>query len=267
MLQKLFCQIENQLFEYTPDGYTDISLPLTPGGDNPNCYYAEQPSASVIRFGDSFVGSVALGGTCNYQKLTLTPHGNGTHTECSAHITDSSLTVNESLKKFSVSALLISIDPANLKNGDLLVTEKAVTEAIESNTEISFPEALIIRTLPNENTKKYRAYSGTNPPYLEPSLGTFLRKRNFKHLLVDLPSVDREEDGGKLSVHRGFWNVPASPSEEASITELIFVPEKTPDGVYLLQFGIPNIALDAVPSRILIFPLKKTDKHTLNTGE
>jgi hypothetical protein len=34
----------------------------------------------------------------------------------------------------------------------------------------------------------------------------FLRKRN-QHLLIDLPSVDKEKDEGKLLAHKAFGNV------------------------------------------------------------
>ncbi len=57
-----------------------IGMVLVPNGINANCYYANQPKAHIIRMGD-WVGSVAEGGTVNYQTITFTPHGNGTHTE------------------------------------------------------------------------------------------------------------------------------------------------------------------------------------------
>ena len=59
----------------------DISLPLKEGAENPNCYWAEPVKFETI-VADNFIGSVQRGGPVNYQKLTLTPHGNGTHTEC-----------------------------------------------------------------------------------------------------------------------------------------------------------------------------------------
>jgi hypothetical protein len=42
-----------------------------------------------------------------------------------------------------------------------------------------------------------KKYSHTNPPYLEEAAALSLRKLN-KHLLIDLPSVDKEKDEGKL---------------------------------------------------------------------
>jgi hypothetical protein len=76
-------------------------------------------------------------------------------------------------------------------------------------------------------------------------------------LLVDFPSVDREQDEGRLSCHKIFWNYPENPRTDHSITELIYVPDTIKDGFYLLQHNISNIKLDAAPSRPTLFPFTK----------
>jgi hypothetical protein len=35
----------------------------------------------------------------------------------------------------------------------------------------------------------------------------FLHESGIQHLLIDLPSVDKEKDEGKLLAHKAFWNV------------------------------------------------------------
>jgi arylformamidase len=124
---------------------------------------------------------------------------------------------------------------------------------------IQFPkaQALIIRTLPNLEEKKTKDYSGTNPPFLAPEAGEWLRTKEYTHLLVDLPSVDKEEDGGKLSVHRGFWDIPNKPRKDCTITELIWVPPHTADGLYLLNLQVSAWNTDAAPSRPVIYPMVK----------
>ncbi len=62
-----------------------------------------------------------------------------------------------------------------------------------------------------------------------------LNKAKIEHLLIDLPSVDRESDGGKLEFHHAFWGVPNDPQFHKTITELIFVPNHIPDGDYILN--------------------------------
>jgi arylformamidase len=57
-------------------------------------------------------------------------------------------------------------------------------------------QAIIIRTLPNSDQKIKAVHSGKNPVYLTPDAAKFLNQQGIKHLLLDLPSVDREEDQG-----------------------------------------------------------------------
>jgi kynurenine formamidase len=117
-------------------------------------------------------------------------------------------------------------------------------------------KAVVLRTLPNPEAKKQTDYSGTNPPYLEPGGVEWLRSQGVEHLLVDLPSVDREKDGGALAAHKAFWGLPGHPRPGATITELIYVPPYLPDGRYLLNLQVAAFDNDASPSRPLLFPAK-----------
>lgn len=49
-------------------------------------------------------------------------------------------------------------------------------------------------------------FSGTNPVYLAPSAATYIAcVLDCYHLLVDLPSIDREDDGGCLLAHKAIF--------------------------------------------------------------
>ena len=247
-------------YEFDPAAPLDISLPLAPGPDQVNCFWAEAVQFDTIRVGD-FVGSVALGGSTNYQRVHLTPHGNGTHTECYGHISpDPNATLNQCLRRFLFAARLVSVAPRPQPNGDLVVLLADVQAALarQANTA-DLPEALILRTLPNDAAKRQRQYSGTNPTYLEPALAEFLATHNVQHLLLDLPSVDREEDGGQLLAHHAFWRYPQQPRCGATITELIFVPDEVTDGLYLLNLQITSLELDASPSKPVLYKLIETE--------
>ena len=236
---------------FSPENPLDISLPLKPGSDNVNCFWAEPVAFDTIRIG-SFVGSVAEGGCTNYQRVHVTPHGNGTHTECYGHISpDPEATIYNCLKKFLFVAQLISVKPQTQHNGDLVV----LLEDLKPHFSAEKPEALIIRTLPNQETKQTAQYSGTNPTYLEPALAQFLVENGVEHLLVDLPSVDREEDNGELLAHHAFWQYPHKTRQNATITELIFVPDSVADGLYLLNIQITSLTLDASPSKPVLYRL------------
>lgn len=251
----LSTQINQQSYVFDSSKGIDISLPMFFEADkqNPNCYYAEPPNKQIIRFGDSFVGDVAEGGSCNYLKINLTPHGNGTHTECFGHISSQAATLPNALNEFLFAAALISVAPTMLKNGDQVITLKDILTFEKMLNDDC--KALIIRTLPNESDKKIKQYSGTNPPYLAHEIGEFLVQKDIKHLLVDLPSVDRESDEGKLAMHKSFWQFPDAPRADCTITELVYVPNQTADGIYLLNLQAPNLHLDAVPSRPILYAL------------
>jgi len=244
-------QLSEQSFSFDSSKAIDLTLPFIPNGLNANCYYADQPKASVISMGD-FVGSVALGGTVNYQKITFTPHGNGTHTECLGHITDNpSHTIDKAISDSLVPAYLVSVEP-ELIGEDLVIGLKTIQEL---NLENKGAKALIIRTLPNTD-KEFKQYSNTNPPYLAPEIGAYLAEIGIEHLVVDLPSVDKEVDGGLLQVHNGFWQTGGEVRTNATITELAFIPTESEDGLYILQLGIPRWVSDAAPSRLLLYSLE-----------
>ena len=79
---------------------------------------------------------------------------------------------------------------------------------IEEVLEKGEVSSLVIRTLPNTTDKQARNYSGTNPPYLHHEAVEYMVECGIDHLLLDLPSVDREVDEGKLLAHRAFWQYP-----------------------------------------------------------
>jgi hypothetical protein len=57
--------------------------------------------------------------------------------------------------------------------------------------------------LPNDTDKLSRKYSHTDPPFGWRA-ALFLRESGIQHLLIDLPSVDKEKDEGKLLAHKAF---------------------------------------------------------------
>jgi kynurenine formamidase len=197
---------------------------------------------------------VQEGGACNCENLHFNAHGNGTHTECVGHISEERITINQTLKVFFAIAQVISVTPIQSDNGDLIVTLESVSKQFKNGVE-----ALIIRTLPNYDNKKLKQYSGNNPTYLALKLGVFLAEQNIKHLLVDLPSVDKEEDGGELATHHAFWQYPYKTRFEATITELVFVDNEIEDDIYLLNLQIASFESDASPSKPVLYSMKCLD--------
>jgi arylformamidase len=228
----------------------DISIPLEPGDDKVNCFYAPPVEIWPVVAGD-FIGSTDHGGLLNFKNVKLNPHGNGTHTECVGHIAKEPYTINQCLKTFHHVARLITVTPEIAENGDLVIYKSQLQE-IFKNANV---KALVIRTLPNDTSKLTRNYSGANPPYFHHETITFLVEQGIDHLLTDLPSVDREQDEGRLLAHKAFWQYPEDVRDGATITELIFVPDEIEDGLYLLNMQITSLELDASPSKPVIYQL------------
>lgn len=228
----------------------DISLPLTASG-GVEAFYLPSMHVEPFRAG-AFVGDVAQGGPCNVNTVTLNPHGNGTHTETVGHISRKKETVQEYVKKFWFVADLVSVDPSRLFEDMVILPEQLQTVLQDAD------EALIIRTRPNEATKANRHYSGTNPVYLHHEAAELIREAGVRHLLIDLPSVDKEEDGGVLKAHHAFWNHPGNTRRDATITELIYVPDHVPDGRYLLNLQVISIENDASPSKPVLYRIYRS---------
>jgi kynurenine formamidase len=227
----------------------DLSLPLHSGNSNPNAFHIPFPRFEPITVGD-FVGSVAKGSSANCENLFLNAHGNGTHTECIGHITLERNTINGCLKKFHFMAQVISLASVQTENGDNIIPLGNAELWLNTNVE-----AVVIRTLPNSPNKRLQQYSGNNPTYLSPDLCKFFANKGIKHLLVDLPSVDREEDGGAMAAHKAFWQYPENARMDATLTEMAYVPSEVEDGIYFLNLQIASFESDASPSKPVLYPI------------
>jgi len=234
----------------------DISIPLTNTDENPIAWYIEKPSIEPVVFGD-WIGKVSEGkSSTNFNNIFFNPHGHGTHTECLGHITNDFYSINQSLKQFFFTAKLITVEPEKIGD-DFVITKKCISTSLN----VTPIEALIIRTLPNQLDKKSRKYSNTNPPYLAEDAAIFIRESEIQHLLIDLPSVDKEHDEGKLLAHKAFWNVKdtvnlnADARLNATITEMIYVSDEIEDGNYILNLQIASFENDASPSKPILYKI------------
>ncbi|MFT4779578.1 MAG: kynurenine formamidase [Flavobacteriales bacterium] len=232
-------------------GY-DLSIPLVAGPNRLAAWYVPEITIETVR-ADGWVGSVAEGGSVNFRSIAFNPHGHGTHTECLGHITKEVHSINELFHDFHCIAQLITVEPTVSKGeekgseiGDLVIESNQIPDGI-------LPEALILRTIPNSGAKLTQVYNDTNPPYLSLKTALKLVQKGVKHLILDLPSVDREVDGGVLQAHHAFWGLPNAPRKNATITELVYIPAQIIDGLYLLNLQTAPFVNDATPSRPMIY--------------
>ena len=242
----------------------DISIPLTNNEQNPIAWYQDIPKIEPVRMGSDaseWIGKVSEGkSSTNFNNIFFNPHAHGTHTECLGHITKDFYSINQCLKQFFFTAELISVEP-KMAGEDVVITKEHISTALDKTNNVLI-EAIIIRTLPNLESKKHLNYSNTNPPYLEEAAAIFIREKGIQHLLIDLPSVDKEHDEGKLLAHKAFWNVKDvnNVNEDArfncTITEMIYVNEEVHDGSYILNLQFASFENDASPSKPVLYSLE-----------
>ncbi len=225
----------------------DISITLSGDENNPIAWYLDQPTIEPVKEG-KWIAKVSEGASVNFNNIQFNPHAHGTHTESVGHISEEFYSVNKALKQFFFKAKVISVAPENYGE-DYAISKKQLQRYLSKNEA----EALVIRTLPNTKKKRRQKHSHTNWPYVLEEAATYIRECGIKHLLIDLPSVDKEKDDGELLAHRAFWNYPENTRLDATITELIYVSNKIEDGNYLLNLQIASIKNDATPSKPVLY--------------
>jgi len=228
----------------------DISIPLRGESTNVNAWYVGHPKIEPHQEGD-FIGSVAAGASTNFNDVHFNPHAHGTHTECVGHITKEFHSINQHLERFFFLAEVITIAPEKYQD-DFVISRKQLQYALGNKKR----DAIVVRTLPNLKDKMSRQYSHTNPPYFLEEAAQLLVAKGVNHLLVDLPSVDREKDSGALLAHKAFWNFEGKIRKKATITEFIFVPNSVIDGKYYLNLQVAPFENDASPSRPVLYKIE-----------
>ena len=250
----------------------DLAVTLQFAGPQPRFFATEPARAEPLRVG-AFTGEVAGGASCNCGVYTLAPHCHGTHTECVGHVTDNAPALAGLTPVPPALALLVTVRPEPLgvtaaePAGPHGATDPVITRALLVQAAARWLHepwtALVVRTLPNDPAKRERQYAGDCPaPYFTPDAMRWVVERGVTSLVVDLPSLDRADDGGALAAHRLYWGLPAASLDgtearrgEALVTELAYVPDSAPDGFYLLDLQVPAFAADAAPSRPVLYPL------------
>jgi kynurenine formamidase len=225
----------------------DISMPIISSKKNVNAWYIDEPKIEPIKDGE-WIASVSEGASVNFNNIYFNPHAHGTHTECAGHITEKVHSINQNLKTFFFLAEVITVAPEN-DNEDKIISKKQLQFALGNKKR----DAIILRTIPNTREKLSRQYSNTNWPYLKEDAVKFMVSKGVKHLLIDLPSIDKDKDGGELLGHNAFWNTKGKLRLDATITELIYVSNKIEDGEYFLNLQIAPFENDASPSKPILY--------------
>jgi len=254
----------------------DLAIPLEFDGPQPR-FFVDRPASTRPLEAGGFTGRVRTGSSCNCAVHTLAPHCHGTHTECVGHVTRDDTTLTDVTPAPPALALLISARPVPLdprlhdhpavcEPQDPVLTRELLAAAAQRWARDPWT-ALVVRTLPNDPSKRHLAYDGPCPaPYFTPDAMRWVVERGVDSLVVDLPSLDRAHDGGSLAAHRTYWGLPPSAQDarqaarrRAIVTELAYVPQAAADGLYLLDLQVPAFASDAAPSRPVLYPVHEAN--------
>lgn len=269
---RIFVEVSEEQREVDLSRPVSIGMVLDFGGEQAGAYSLERAKSLPVRAGD-FVGDRRQGGSVNCEELTLYPHGNGTHTEGVGHITEERISVSDVELPPLMGAVLLSTPLRRLGDvkesyegrweaSDLVVCAADLREAAKDiEAPGGFWRALILRVERGAEFRGPRAdHSGQNPPYLTREAVDWVREKGCEHLLVELPSVDREDDGGGVPNHRRFFDAYEEPvslaSRQRTITELVDIPGELRDGLYLLSLRLPRLRTDAVPSNPVLYSFK-----------
>lgn len=255
------------------DRPVSLAIPLDFHGLQPNFFRAPQATATPLEI-EGFIGDTRQGGSCNVAEIRLIPHCNGTHTESVGHIVHERLPIAEVLQQTLFPARLVTVTPCAADKTqdtyrpakqpeDRLITRSSLEHTLQATAHDEL-RVVLVRTLPNDESKKSRCYGGSaQPPFFSVEAIGYLSECGVEHLLIDLPSLDQMYDKGWLTIHHLFWNVPEQQHEATgethifkTVTEMIFVPDQVPDGLYLLNLQIPAFLSDATPCQPVIYPLE-----------
>ena len=232
----------------------DLSIPNRFDGKNPIFYNAMQPRAIPVER-DGFIGAVNRGGGCNVSVANVDIHCTGTHTECVGHIDDSGKKISDICPIGFLFTQLITVNPVHKSDtnesyhvdyeNELVISVESFKGKLKENIN-----ALVIRTNPNDLDKVNRNYGDYPASFLTHDSIDYILDSGIKHLLVDLPSIDKADDGGQLGNHHRFFKL------GKTISELLYIPDSVQDGFGFLQIQIPNWGLDAAPSRPIFYSVK-----------
>jgi kynurenine formamidase len=270
---KLSVDIAGNTYAVNLNAPKTLAIELRFNEQQPSFFGAPEARSQPLQAGD-FVGDTQRGASCNVAELRMVPHCNGTHTETVGHIVHTHHATHASLPQSLMPAVVLSVTAVDASEtgddyspapdrDDKLITRQSIQTKL-----VGYPNealtALIVRTLPNDAAKKTTEYGEhCQPPFFSADAIRYVAERGVEHLLTDIASIDEMHDGGRLTNHHIFWNVPDGSHDATSdtqftrtITEMIYADDSIVDGLYLLNLQLPAFHSDAAPSRPVLYDLQ-----------
>lgn len=228
-----------------------------------NAFYLPRISSRTFELEGQFLGDVRRGGSCNVDILKYAAHGL-THLETSAHILspDANPPTVKDIPLETLSGIVYLIDLSHLgtKQGELVPWE-AIRAKLERNRLPISMLALKTRAslLPQDYDFSGKDFLSVAPETAKGIHDYRLTDSRIDCLILDIPSIDPEKDGGKLLAHRNFFGLPAAgidvvDTEKRALVELAWF-SGLKEGYYYALITPPRFQTDAVATGIIFQPL------------
>lgn len=220
----------------------DISLPISP--DLPISAFGMQAAQERVLLEPKTDEPKG----CRCSQLTIIPHVHTTHFETAQHYGDqkvSSLMIARSIPPL-LTCLTIHVEwtPAgpikfstpNVRNGNVAAV------------------LLCSGWIKHQIQQKAYDWTGFNPPYVSVEMMEQIQRAfpRIRLLLLDLPSVDPEDDGGRLLAHRAFLKQENRGLIEMCLVDRQLIQDNT---IYALFPNIAAIDTDGIPCRPILYRL------------
>lgn len=241
-----------------------MTIAVRRGAEGPSAWGIPAATSTPFTAGD-FVASVAAGGSVNCDVWSLTVHSAGTHTETALHVVkDGAPTIDQIEFAPLIDAVVVNVAPVPLaatgesypgeaRPEDHVVSADALRTAFDG-LSVPIDGALVVLT-GTLRTDSDAHFSDEIPPYFTTEAMRWIaRVARPRHLLVDLPSVDRLWDGGLVANHKEFWGVATDhvACPERTITEFVRAAPEATTGYAQLQLSVSSWRSDAAPSRVTL---------------
>lgn len=243
---------------------------FTPGTTASNAFHLPGIHSRTVEFEGQFTGDVNRGGSCNVDLLSYVPHGI-THLETAAHIlsADANPPTVKDIPPGHLSGIAYLMDLTHLEaepGGQ--IPWKAIESKLKKNTlpismlalktrasflpahyDFSGKDFLSLSPEAAKGIHDYAFFTAGSPPVRQP----------IHCLLLDLPSIDPEADGGKLLAHRNFFGLPmkghkGEDREKRALAELAWFSD-IDEGYYYAAITPPRFQANAVSTGIIFQPL------------
>ncbi len=224
----------------------------------PNAFSLPPLQAEAHEVPGWFVGDVRRGGSCNVEVLRCTAHGL-THVETAAHLLDPSgapSTIAD-LPPERLAGLLLLADLSDL--GDRPGERVPPDRIVEALAAPGLPVAMLGLKTRASALPPATDFTGTDCLALSPEAAAAVREAGILTLVVDLPSLDPERDGGRMRAHRAFFGLPeagcrGADPESRAVVELAWFGA-LPAGYYYAVVTPARFAVPAVPTGLFLYPV------------